>query len=46
MNTDEARINDRISGNCVHIIQVTINPHVTRHFICVNPCSSVANNGF
>jgi hypothetical protein len=46
MNTDEARINNRLSSNCAYTIQVTINPHVICRFICVNPCSSVANKGF
>lgn len=45
MNTDEARIN-RFFGNYAHIIQVIIKPHVLRRYICVNPCPSVASNGF
>jgi len=43
MNTDETRINNSLSGNCAYTIQVSLASHVTHRFICVNPCSSVAN---
>jgi hypothetical protein len=46
MNTDETRISNRISSNFAHTVQVSCNPHVTRRFIGVNPCLSVANKGF
>ncbi|MFZ2163529.1 MAG: hypothetical protein WAW02_15055 [Sideroxyarcus sp.] len=42
MNTDATRINNRVSSNFAYTIQVSCNRHVTHRFICINPCSSVA----
>ena len=46
MNTDETRMNNRLFCNFALTIQVSLCSHLTHGFIRVNPCSSVANQGF
>jgi hypothetical protein len=33
-------------SNNYHTILMSLTPHVAHRFICINPCSSVANKGF